>query len=439
MNNHRLLTRLLFAVLSCGGACCMAQSPVVMTLDDIFRCAEQNSVQLRPSFSAEEEARQEIELARTKRLPDVNATLSLSYIGDGFTTKRNFSDCQKAPIPHFGNGIGITVNQPLYAGGAITASIEMAELKSTAARYATELNRDNIRFRLTGFYLDLYKFTNLRSVVENNIVQARKVLAEMDARYQQGTALRNDITRYELLLSNLELQLVKINNTIDILSRNLAVTAGLPESTSVRPDTTILDRSLPKDGEAWWQRNALENSPSIKLARTGLAISRKAQTVVKADRLPKIGLQAGWTFDGPILVEVPPINRNLSYWWVGVGVSYNLSSLWKNNKAEAKSQVATRNSAEKLDAAVESVGLEVRSEYIRYLQAYEELKTQEKSVELADRNYHTTATRYNADMALITDMLDAANAKLDAEQQLVNARIDIIYYYYKLLFITGTI
>ncbi|MDE6099731.1 MAG: TolC family protein, partial [Paramuribaculum sp.] len=276
-------------------------------------------------------------------------------------------------------------------------------------------------------------------VVENNIVQARKVLAEMDARYQQGTALRNDITRYELLLSNLELQLVKINNTIDILSRNLTVTAGLPESTSVRPDTTILDRSLPKDGEAWWQRNALENSPSIKLARTGLAISRKAQTVVKADRLPKIGLQAGWTFDGPILVEVPPINRNLSYWWVGVGVSYNLSSLWKNNKAEAKSQVATRNSAEKLDAAVESVGLEVRSEYIRYLQAYEELKTQEKSVELADRNYHTTATRYNADMALITDMLDAANAKLDAEQQLVNARIDIIYYYYKLLFITGTI
>ena len=42
-------------------------------------------------------------------------------------------------------------------------------------------------------------------------------------------------------------------------------------------------------------------------------------------------------------------------------------------------------------------------------------------------------------MALITDMLDAANAKLDAERQLVNARIDIIYYYYKLLFATGKI
>ena len=160
---------------------------------------------------------------------------------------------------------------------------------------------------------------------------------------------------------------------------------------------------------------------------------------MRSERLSKIGLKAGWTLDGPILVEVPPINRNLSYWWVGVGVSYNLSSLWKSNKAEAKSRVATQRSIEELDAASENVELGIRAEYIRYMEAYEELKTQTKSVELAQRNYATTSTRYSAGMSLITDMLDAANAQLDAEQQLVNARINIIYYYYKLLFISGTI
>lgn len=36
-------------------------------------------------------------------------------------------------------------------------------------------------------------------------------------------------------------------------------------------------------------------------------------------------------------------------------------------------------------------------------------------------------------------MLDAANSRLDAEQALVNARINIIYCYYKLLFTTGKI
>lgn len=439
MNNHRLLAGSLVAALLSGGVCAVGQRQRVVTLDELFETAETGSVELRPSYAAEEEARREISVARSGWLPDINATLSLSYIGDGFTTKRNFSDYQKAPIPHFGSGLAVNVTQPVYTGGAITSGIELAELKSTAARYATELQRDNIRFRLTGFYLDIYKYDNLRTVVENNIAQARKVLDEMRARYEQGTALRNDITRYELLVSNLELQLIKINNTLDILNRNLVVTAGLPEETVVVPDSTILSRSLPSAGEGWWQQEAADNAPTLKLARSGVEISRKAESLVKSERLPKIGVQAGWTIDGPILVEVPPINRNLSYWYVGVGVSYNLSSLYKSNKSLSKSRAATRMALDRLDAAREDVSLGVRADYVRYLEAYEELKTQSKSVELAERNYNTTSTRYSADMALITDMLDAANSKLDAEQRLVNARINIIYYYYKLLFSSGKI
>ena len=181
------------------------------------------------------------------------------------------------------------------------------------------------------------------------------------------------------------------------------------------------------------------SAPTLKLARSGVEISRKAETLVRSERLPKIGIQAGWTMDGPILVEIPPINRNLSYWYVGVGVSYNISSLYKSNKALAKSKATTRHALQQLDALQENVNLEVRADYIRYMEAYEELKTQHKSVELAERNYRTISTRYLADMALITDMLDAANSKLDAEQKLVNARINIIYNYYKLLFTSGKI
>ena len=437
MNNLRLLTGLLSIILSGGGVCAYGQS--VITLEEIFETAEVNSAQLRPSLSAQNEAEREINVARSGRLPDINVSLSLSYIGDGFITKRNFSDYQKAPIPHFGNGLAVSITQPVYTGGAITNAIELAEIKSTAARYATDFQRDNIRFQLTGLYLDIYKCNNLRSVVEKNIAAAQKVLQEMRARYEQGTALQNDITRYELLVSNLELQLVKINNTIDILNTNLVTIAGLPENTVIIPDSTILVRSLPKDGATWWQAEAEQNSPSLSLARSGVDISRKAEELVKSERLPKIGLQAGWNIDGPILVEIPPINRNLSYWYVGVGVSYNISSLYKTNKSLAKSRAATQQALEQFEVARENLSLAVNADYVHYLEAYEELKTQQKSVELAERNYNTTSTRYSADMALITDMLDAANSKLDAEQQLVNARINIIYYYYKLLFTSGKI
>ena len=68
-----------------------------------------------------------------------------------------------------------------------------------------------------------------------------------------------------------------------------------------------------------------------------------------------------------------------------------------------------------------------------------ELKTQRKSVELANLNYAVIRDRYKNDMALITDMLDASNSKLAAEVQLVNAQINIVFNYYKLLYISGTI
>ena len=40
--------------------------------------------------------------------------------------------------------------------------------------------------------------------------------------------------------------------------------------------------------------------------------------------------------------------------------------------------------------------------------------------------------RYLNDLALITDMLDASNSKLNAELQLVNAQINILFNLYKL-------
>lgn len=437
MNNLRLLTGLFAVVLVSGGVCSWGQT--VLSIEELFEIAEANSAQLRPFFSAQEEAEKDIKVAQSGRLPDITSALSLSYIGDGFTTDRKMSDYQIASIPHFGNTFAVNITQPIYTGGALTNSVQLAELKSTASRYSTELQRDNIRFQLTGFYLDIYKYSNLRKVVDGNLSAAHKVLEDMKARYEQGTALKNDIIRYELLVSDLGLELIKIDNMLEILNNNLITVAGLPENTIVVPDTTILSRSLPHNDVCWWQSRAESNSPSLNLARIGVDISRKGERLVKADRLPKIGLQAGWSIDGPILTEVPPINRNLSYWYVGIGLSYNISSIYKTNKTIDKSRSATRHSIELYDAARDNLSMSVRADYIKYLEAYEELKTQEKSVELAEQNYNTIATRYSEDMALITDMLDAANARLDAQQRLVNTRINTIYYYYKLLFITGEI
>ena len=67
------------------------------------------------------------------------------------------------------------------------------------------------------------------------------------------------------------------------------------------------------------------------------------------------------------------------------------------------------------------------------------MQTKKKSVELANENYEIIKNRYQNDLALITEMLDASNQKLSAEVQLINARINILFNYFKLKFISGTL
>ena len=57
---------------------------------------------------------------------------------------------------------------------------------------------------------------------------------------------------------------------------------------------------------------------------------------------------------------------------------------------------------------------------------------------LAAENYDVVSRRYENGMALVTDLTDAANMKLDAELALENARINLVYCLYHLKYQAGT-
>lgn len=75
----------------------------------------------------------------------------------------------------------------------------------------------------------------------------------------------------------------------------------------------------------------------------------------------------------------------------------------------------------------------------QYLCAQSRTMGIEEMFRLADENYSVTSNRYQNDLALLTDMLDASNMKLSADMGLVNARINVIFNYYKMKYITHTL
>jgi outer membrane protein TolC len=170
-----------------------------------------------------------------------------------------------------------------------------------------------------------------------------------------------------------------------------------------------------------------------------MEINEHQDKIIKSERLPKLALFAGNHLDGPITIEVPPINKNFNYWYAGIGLKYKLSSLYETKKSLSRSKFTVQRTQEKYDDAKEQTGLAIKAGFIKYLEAYEQLKAQQKSVELANQNYAVVSNRYKNDMALVTDMLDACNAQLSAEVQLSNTQVNIIFNYFKLLYISGTL
>jgi outer membrane protein TolC len=126
-------------------------------------------------------------------------------------------------------------------------------------------------------------------------------------------------------------------------------------------------------------------------------------------------------------------------WFFGLNLKYNLSSLFKTGKSLTKNRYERDAIDAGRRATEERLTQTVDDNYTQYAQAYKMLSTETKNVELATENYRLVENRYNHQLALLTDMLDASTAKLDAEVRLVNARVNIIYYYYQLKYNSGTL
>ena len=440
--------------------CAQERVVQVMSLTTLYKLADQQSQQVRVSETALRAADEGVAAARSALLPSVDLSLQGSYTGNAFMLSRGFSTHGttdyivpgvgvvpvangKQDTPHWGNSFTAQVAQVVYAGGAIRSGIRMAELGKEMAELDVEKNRQEVRFLLTGYYLDLCKLENQIEVVRQNIALTQKEIEQMKARREEGTVLQNDITRYELQLQSLELTLTKLTDATTIINHQLVTTLHLPEQTVITPDKHELDTDINAlsaiASQETWQQTATDNNLGIRQATVATNLAEQKVKQVKAKSLPSIAVVAENQLYGPYTQDLIPKDCNINVWFVGIGIKYSLGNLWKNKHHIRQARIEQRQSQEALALAREGVENGVQANYTNLLTSYTEVKTQQKQVELAHQNYAVVQNRYQHELALLTDMVDASNMKLSAEMALVNARIGMLYNFYKLKYVTNTL
>lgn len=422
-----------------GSISCLQAQTRMLTLDEVFRLADENSKSINIHSLMTDEAEKAIEISKNDLLPSVGAKATAQYISDCVTFDRDFGNWESGEMPHFGNSLILKATQVIYAGGRIKNNINLKRLEKESSVQDEILNRQDLRFLLAGYYLEISKLSNQKYVYENNISQTKLLVKDMQAAYKQGTALKSDITRYELQLQNLELGLTSVKNRINVMSYKLASTIGLDPDIKITTDTaSLLKLPIENQSQELWLNNK-EEIPIMKKADLNIKMSENKIKSIKGEYLPDIKFAITGEMTGPIMVEVPPLDINFAYWFAGIEISYNLDVLFKGKKKMRHARINRQKMIIEKEYTEEELQNSVHEACIGLDEAYTRMQTRLKSVQLAHENYNIVRQRYLNGLSLITDMLDAGNTQLDTELQLANDRINIIYQYLLLKKITGTL
>lgn len=409
-----------------------------ISVDELFSLAINNHPNLKVSRMDVEISSQDISITKNQYLPDIAVGLRNYYIGDVTIIDKDFSNAPSLPMPHFGNTLSIEAKQLIWKGNVVQNTVRMSTLQEELTKLNYENNEQSIKLLVLGYYQDLYKLINQIRVYSLNIDLANKRLDNIKKYYKQGMVTRNDLIRGELQVSNLQLARQVIQNNSEILNKQLTMALGLDAAVKIAPDEAILTSSHNISLVNLFN-SGVENHPMIKSIKKGIEINKIGERIINSERMPAFSAFAGNSLARPITTSNPVLDKYSHRWSTGIALTYNVESLYKTPKKLSKNKLQIEKSEEQLNEARQMLEVAVRSSLIKYNEALTQNQTLLKNKELAGENYRIIESKYNNQLAIILDIVDASNAKLDAELQYANSEINIIYAYYRLLRDTGHI
>ncbi|RYY93803.1 MAG: TolC family protein, partial [Chitinophagaceae bacterium] len=124
---------------------------------------------------------------------------------------------------------------------------------------------------------------------------------------------------------------------------------------------------------------------------------------------------------------------------LGVGVKYDIASLWKNKSRVAAARAREAEAAAGIEQLTDAVRLQVSQRYLAYLTAQKKIDVNATAIAQATENDRVIRNKFNNGLATTTELLDADAALLQARLNYSFSQTDAVVAYYKLLQASGTL
>lgn len=434
--------KILLAILFFQGVTLLqAQHSNPISLVDAIQIAKENNTTVQRSHIQKRISESAIREAKNTRLPEVSFNAMYSRLSDLTEYHGGFFTNKETGAPKPGGEIydaTTKFDMPLYEGNKINNEVKKSKQESEITKIKLEKTENDIQLEVTATFLGIYKMMELQKIIEESIKEEQERLKEVKAFKTYGTVTKNEVLRAELQLSDRELNALTNEKNKKIGLQELKTLLQLPEEEEISIDTTgLLDIIAPLAGYDFYFKQAMQNE-EMRIAGSEIDIKKTELKMVKANNLPRVSFFGNYNLRYPNYMLFT-LNRPYLYTigQVGVEASYNLSNLYKN---KARVQVANlklelqKNESEMVKNEMVD---KVFKNHTQYQEILDKLKVTDKALDLANENYRIVKVKYLNQLVLITEIVDADNALLQAKFNKISTRIDAVMKHYELLHTAG--
>lgn len=401
-----------------------------LSVEELLSKVSRSHLQVAADRLKEQMAAERAKTARMSRLPSVSVGLRAGYLGQPIMWENGLSHATRPDSPDWQQNYSVDVSQPVYQGGRIKYSIRKADLEQELARLQTAADEGDIRLAMLSRYLELFSMYKQHMVLDRKIAESERRLKDIRRLKAEGVITNNDVLRSELQLTDDRLALQETDNDIRIASQQIDILLGLDERLLLMPDTALLADERHVDSYEYYVERASLADPSVLALHKQTEIAENNVCIKQSALRPSVSLTASNTLARPVSRTMADMYNNA--WNVGVSVSYPLSALYtdRHQLREARQNVQLMHNAE--EQKQQQIRMAVQSALLRHREAISRVEALKLSVRQASENYRIMYNRYMNQLAILTDLLDADNLRLNAELQLTTARTQVAYTYYEL-------
>lgn len=322
-------------------------------------------------------------------------------------------------------GGALTVTQPIYMGGKITAMNQITELAQQLSREMRESKVEDVIYSVDAAYWQVVSLCAKQKLARSYVDLVQRLDNDVRIMVEEGVATRANQLSVDVKLNEANVDLTKVDNGVTLSRMLLAQLCGLPVNTMMTlADEGRDELDLKLAPSNYNLDEVFDKRHDVRSLELATKIYDQQVKVARSEMMPKLAAVAALHATNPNSYDGFENRFGAAF---SVGATLRVP-LWHwgglSNKVKAAKVDASVKRLE-LDDAKEKIALQISQAAFRYQEAFKTFDATKANLAQADENLRIANVAFKEGMGTLDEVIAAQTAWLKANSEKIDAEINV--------------